>query len=366
MTWTSRWKPKKAQLKKEVGRENNLMPKPRHKIDLKQMLITKYLWLLALAAIIRVILLFLIPPIVDVFYFTTESVSCILTFKNPYNHTFSTVPPSILTKGAESVFAYLPFVSIFSIPFYLLGDVRYGFIFCDMLIGYTIHVINLKNGSKNEPKASLLYLFLPPTMMSTVMGFNINIGVAFLMLSILFLQKGNETKAGVCYGLSLASLQFSFIFIPFFMFYSLKNHLKKFLLYSIIVCGLITFPFFYPDMYRAINDVLILQLARETGPVLTVTPYYLTKTAFYSFLLPYIINISMNAFLYTFFGFTIPLFLKIMILLPIMGFLMINCRKLSETVFNALIFSTLFLFVLPNVFFLEYLVLPFSLLPINW
>lgn len=110
---------------------------------------TRFFWWL-LAASIRLILIYLLSPITDGFYFTTESVSCILSLKNPYNHTFTTIPSNLITKGSESVFAYLPFVPIFSILFYLLGDIRYGFILCDILIGYTIYRINKKMGSQKQ------------------------------------------------------------------------------------------------------------------------------------------------------------------------------------------------------------------------
>jgi len=125
---------------------------------IKDLFKIQFVWWLIIAAGIRLILVFLITPITDAYYVTTESVSCLLSLKNPYNYTFTSVPSELMTKGGETVFAYLPFVTIFSIPFYLLGDIRYGFIVCDLIIGYVIYKINGKTVTKEQSKL-LYYIF---------------------------------------------------------------------------------------------------------------------------------------------------------------------------------------------------------------
>ncbi|MFH0748817.1 MAG: hypothetical protein V1915_02705 [Candidatus Bathyarchaeota archaeon] len=311
----------------------------------------QFTWWLILAISIRFIVLYFFSPITDGFYFTTESVSCILSLKNPYTHTFTTIPANLLTKNSESVFAYLPFVPIFSIPFYLLGEIRYGFILCDIFIGYSIYDILKKNSYKKAKTSCLIYLFLPFTILWTAWaGVNTNIGIAFLMLSILFLTKGDEEKAGVCFGLSLAAIQFSLFLIPFLFFYSFKNSFKKFPLYSIAVCGLITMPFFLSDMQGVIYDILLYNLTRQTLPVFAMASF------------PHMeFNLSINNFLFTFFGFTIPLFLKITILLPVLILLVMNCADFRKMIANSFIFSTIFLFILPNNLLINYFILPIAL-----
>lgn len=310
----------------------------------------RLLWWFILAAGIRLILMFFISPITDAYYFTSEGVSCLLSLKNPYEHTFTTIPLELLTKGGQSVFAYLPFVPIFSIPFYLLGDVRYGFILCDLLIGYAIYRIN-EDGRRKALTASLIYLFFPATVAWAVWtGVNTNIGVALLMLSLIFLQRKDEVKAGVFFGLSLAATQFSLVLVPFLIFYSLKNNLRRFFPYSIAVCGLIVMPFLLSNVRGMIDDALLFNLTRETLPVFAMSSFPHAE-----------FNLSINAFLSAFFGFTLPLLLRIAILLPVLVLLVKGCKDFHRTVSRAFTFSTLFLFVLLNNFLVNYLILTLSL-----
>ncbi len=311
----------------------------------------RFLWWLILAAGLRLILMFLCLPVTDGYYFTSEGVSCLLSLKNPYEHTFTTIPLEFLTKGGQSVFAYLPFVPIFSLPFYLLGDVRYGFILCDLLIGYAINRINFGEGCRKALTSSLIYLFFPATVAWAVWaGANTNIGVAFLMLSLLFLQRKDEVKAGVFFGFSLAAIQFSIVLAPFLIFYSFKNGLRKFFMYSIAVCGLIITPFLLSDMRGMIDDVLLFNLTRQTLPVFVISSF--TQAEF---------NLSINAFLFTFFGFTLSLLLRIAILLPVLVLLTKDCEDFNKTILRAFAFSTLFLFILLSNFLINYLILTLSL-----
>lgn len=301
---------------------------------------------------VRVIPILLISPITDGYYFTTESISCVLSLENPYNHTFSAIPSSLLTKGSESIFAYLPFVTIFSTPFYLIGDIRYGFTLSDILIGFAIYRINLKSHSHKAILLSSIYLFFPFTIGWTVWaGVNTNIGVAFLMLSVMFMQDHRGLEAGTCFGLSLAALQLSWIVMPFLFYYFFKNGLKRFFLYSIAVCGMIMIPFFAAGINDMVYDVLLFHLTRQTAPVFIMNSFPHAE-----------INVSINGFLHTFLGFEIPLYVKAFILLPTIFILLRKSTDFRKTVFNALIFSIIFLFILPNNLLINYLVLPLSLL----
>ena len=313
----------------------------------KSLIETQFLLWLLIAASIRLLLVFSVKPITDAYYVTTESAFCLLSLKNPYNYTFTTVPPELMTIGGESIFAYLPFVAIFSIPFYIFGDIRYGLIFSDLLIGCGIYLINLRNNRRGALVASLIYLFLPLTIgWTTWTGVNTNIGVAFIMLSLVFLQKEDEIKAGIFFGLSLATTQFSLILFPFIFIYSIQKGLKKFAFYSIALEGLIVIPFLLYDVNGFINDILLFNLTRKTNPI-----FYMSSFPYAEF------NLSLNGILSTFFGVTIPLTIRIIMLLPALFLLAKNCTNFNRTIVSSLIFSTLFLFILLNNFLINYLIL---------
>ena len=74
---------------------------------------------LALALVVRVVFVVVVPPSSDVYYYLTEGVQALLRSMNPYNYTFTGIPAALVTPGAEHVFAYLPFTLDYLAPFYI-------------------------------------------------------------------------------------------------------------------------------------------------------------------------------------------------------------------------------------------------------
>ncbi|MDA4118893.1 MAG: hypothetical protein OK455_11200, partial [Thaumarchaeota archaeon] len=91
--------------------------------------------ILAIAVAVRIYVVVAFPPVTDVYYYDTQAAQLILHGVSPYGHSFAGIPPSLATPGAQDVFAYLPFTAIYFVPFYLLGDVRFGAIAADVIIG---------------------------------------------------------------------------------------------------------------------------------------------------------------------------------------------------------------------------------------
>src|SRR6266852_907310 len=77
------------------------------------------LLLVVLAMVPRLALLLILSPASDVFYVDREAARVLIAGNNPYDHTFTTIPPALATSGAAHVFAYLPFTAIYLVPFYL-------------------------------------------------------------------------------------------------------------------------------------------------------------------------------------------------------------------------------------------------------
>jgi uncharacterized membrane protein len=314
---------------------------------------------LILGAALRIVLILLVAPITDGYYFTTESARHLPSLVNPYNHTFTDIPANLLTKGSEQAFAYLPLVAVYSTAFQLLlGDIRYGLTVADLIIAYSIHQINKNNRGQSTRRATLLsavYLLSPLTILWTSWtGVNTCIGVAFLMLSLTFLYEDREKWAGVSFGLSLAALQLSWILVPTLFVHSLhrgRDRARHFILYAVVACAAVMLPFLIPSPRDMISDVLVFHLARDTTPLFKMVTFPNAE-----------INISLNAVLNALHIATLPLYAKILILAPALVLALRRSNTLENTIRGSLVFSTIFLFVLPNNLLINYLLLPIPLL----
>ena len=80
-----------------------------------------------MAVAARLVLILLVPPTTDVYYYDAQAAEALIAGSSPYAHTFTGIPPRLVTPGAANVFAYLPFTALYLVPFRLLGDVRFGF-----------------------------------------------------------------------------------------------------------------------------------------------------------------------------------------------------------------------------------------------
>ena len=94
---------------------------------------------MAIGVLIRVISIPLFANVpynpVDVYYLDNQGAKLILNFQNPCSQ-------GLAAQGIPvNMFAYLPFVPIYYAPFYLLGDIRFGNIFADMLIMFSLYYI---------------------------------------------------------------------------------------------------------------------------------------------------------------------------------------------------------------------------------
>lgn len=330
---------------------------------LRSLISDPFVLTLILGAALRIILMLLVAPITDGYYFTTESASHLLSLVNPYNHTFTDIPANLLTKGSEQAFAYLPLVAVYSSAFQLLlGDIRYGLTVADIIIAISIHHINQNNRGQSPRRATLLsaaYLLSPLTVLWTSWtGVNTCIGVAFLMLSLTFLYENREKWAGATFGLSLAALQLSWILVPTLFVHSLhrdrnggRGRARRFILYTIVACASVMLPFLVSSPRDLINDVLVFHLARDPTPLFKMVAFPNAE-----------INISLNALLNTLHLATLPLFAKILILAPALVLVLRRSNTLENTIRGSLVFSTIFLFVLPNNLLINYLLLPIPLL----
>jgi hypothetical protein len=299
----------------------------------------------AVSIVARALILAFFGPASDVFYYDKQAAQTLLAGANPYTHTFTAIPSALETPGAERVFAYLPFTAIYQIPFYLLGDIRLGFLVANAIIGLSLYML----GGKRSTLASLIFLLNPVTMIfSTIYLDNSLVSIAFLALFLAFDRWGNRFSAGVALGLSLASIQLAWILFPFLAYYLVRRGQTKVLAVSLLVFAAVLLPFAVWSFPDFISDTIFFQFSRPTLGVVTQTGP-----------LGYSLNLSLNGFLQTLANFTLPSFVRVGAIAILLPFLMRRSKTLNDVLLRGGIFTLISIFVLPNNFFWVYTELPF-------
>jgi 4-amino-4-deoxy-L-arabinose transferase-like glycosyltransferase len=217
--------------------------------------------IVAIGVLIRVISIpvFATEPYnpVDVYYVDNQGAKLILDFQNPYSQ-------NLVVHGYALNFAYLPMVPIYYAPFYLLGDIRFGSIFADILIMFSVYFIaKSMNRGAAAFFAPLVYAVLPFSIwLTSVASTNIMIGTSFLAVSTAALLKKKYLVMALFLGLALATNQLVFLSLPLFIFYFWRERKIPYFLGSLIVSAGIILPFFIQDTFGFIYDVILFQFQR--------------------------------------------------------------------------------------------------------
>jgi hypothetical protein len=298
------------------------------------------------ALFLRLLIILTLPPASDVYYYDLQAARAILTGQSPYAYHFFNVPSELMTAGAESVFAYLPIAAMYQVPFYLLGDVRFGFILADLVIGASIYFFR----QKLSLILSLLYLFLPFTiLLSTIFLNNSLISMLFVALSLLLEKRGKGMAAAIFFGVALATTQLSWLIFPLLISYYLRSERWKESITILLVPLTIILPFLLITPSEFIKDTIEFQFSR---PI----PYLMdTGSANYN------LNLSLNGILLTLFHFTLPAYARLISTIAIALSLVIRVNNYKNFILLSSVFMLLATFILPNVFFWAYIEFPFLL-----
>ncbi len=194
---------------------------------------------------------------VDVYYVDNQAAKLILDFQNPYSQ-------NLIAHGyALNMFAYLPMVPIYYAPFYLLGDIRLGSIFADILIMFSLYFIAKSINRGAAFFAPLAYAILPFSIwLTSVASTNIMIGTSFLAVSTAALLRKKHLAAAIFLGLALATNQLVFLALPLFFIYFWRERKILYFLGSLLVTAGIVLPFLLQDTFRFIYDVILFQFQR--------------------------------------------------------------------------------------------------------
>jgi hypothetical protein len=194
---------------------------------------------------------------VDVYDADAQSAQLILNLQNPYVHIY------VFNSYQQDFFAYLPMVPVFYAPFSLLGDVRYGSIFADVLIMVAVYSIaqSLKKGF--AVFAPLLFAILPMSIwLTSVAGTNMMVGTAFFALSLATLLKEKYGIAALCLGLGMASNQIVVVLLPLFGYYFWNKGKTVHIAGALSVAAAIILPFLVANPSKFAYGVFMFQLDR--------------------------------------------------------------------------------------------------------
>jgi 4-amino-4-deoxy-L-arabinose transferase-like glycosyltransferase len=194
---------------------------------------------------------------VDVYYVDNQAVKLILDFQNPYSPTF-------LGHGyVLNTFAYLPMIPMYYAPFYLLGDIRFGNIFADVLIMFSLYYIAKSINHGAAFFAPLTYAILPFSIwLTSIASTNIMVGASFLAVSVAALLRKKHLMSALFLGLALATNQLMFLALPPIIYYFWGERKTKYFFGSILVTTGLILPFFMQNAFRFIYDVIIFQFQR--------------------------------------------------------------------------------------------------------
>jgi hypothetical protein len=325
---------------------------PRPTISRLKALVTRnrlVLSIVALGTAIRSAVMLLVRPLTDVYYYDTEAAKSVVLGLNPYGHYYGNLPAGILTTpGAANVFTYLPFTALFFVPFYLAGDVRLGLIFADAVIGLSLAWASYKR----SVLAPSVYLLFPFTIiLSTVFLNNTVVSILFISLFFALERRGKPLLAASCFGIALASIQFSWFIFPFVAYYYLRDRRWKEPLVIVAVAATIIAPYLLANPSAFIFDTISFQFVRPTVAVVS----YLGPLGYY-------VNLALNAFLLSAFQFSLPLYARVGAVLTLLPVFLYKAKGSRRLAFYSAVYFLLSVFVLSNDFFISYTELPLVLL----
>jgi hypothetical protein len=237
---------------------------------LRKLTLPVFIALLAIGLAARVILL-IQPgaPKIDVFYYDTQAVDALLHWTNPYGHVY-TVPPSLETPGASTVFAYLPGVFAFLFPAGVISDVRLGLVAADLLIAASFFSI----GGRYGRLCSAIFFLLPPTVLfSTWFPSDSLPAIALFSGAIAMETDGKKRISAILWGLSVATGQLIWLVYPLFIFQSVKLGRVRDIIVSVCVAAAVIFPFLLWSPSTFVYDTTLYQFEREAVGLVSQGPF---------------------------------------------------------------------------------------------
>ncbi len=297
--------------------------------------------------VVRLLMVWLLPPLLDVYYYDAQAARAILGGVNPYGLSYIGIPAWLATPDASNVFAYLPGVVLFLAPFGAVWDIRLGLVFADVIVGLGIYSL----GGKRARTASLLFLLLPFTaLFSTSYPNNTLVAMAFVAIAVALWVRGRPRIASAMLGVGLASSQFVWLFYPLFLAWSLRSRRFDQVAIQLAVAAALVFPFALWNWSSFTYDAILFQFTRAPRAIVSAAAFGFN------------VNPTLSGIVYTLFGATVPVLLRAAVTAAGVLYAVLKTRDLPSVLLNGSLLMLVVVFVLPNDLSWWYLELPFMTL----
>lgn len=306
-----------------------------------------FLALVLAAVAARLLMVWLLPPLLDVYYYDSQAVKALLSGLDPYGLSYTGIPSWLATPEATNVFAYLPGVLLFLAPFGALLDVRVGLVAADVLVGFGVYLI----GGGRAKSGTLIFLLLPFTaLFSTSYPNNTLVAMAFFGPSVALWLRGKNGIASILFGAALASSQFLWLLFPLFIGWALGSRRLRGLAVAIAVALALMLPFLLWNASAFTFDTLFFEFTRAPRPILSAAAFGVN------------VNPTLDGIAATLFGVSVPFLFRAAATLAALAYATVRSRDLSTALLNSTWFMVVTAFVLPNDISWWYLELPFQTL----
>jgi len=197
----------------------------------------------------------------DVYLATSQACDFFLHGRNPYAEVFTAVyyspPPGYVWYG------YLPMTWFSELPFYLLGDIRWGLVFFDLTTVGIIYLLARRywNADIGAALATPLLLFMPLTRSTIEYAFTDPIMLVWIALSIFQLTKQRWMGAAATAGLALASKQYAIVYVLILLIFFARQRRWRELAVMLAIPAVIILPYFFWSPGDFISDTVALHLS---------------------------------------------------------------------------------------------------------
>jgi len=230
----------------------SFLEKPKQKL-FKLFYQKRYFVLFSFSLLLRLLMVISSPsPIIDVWDKLMIASQGVLEGKNPYHLTFSQIYPGVVPSG----FGHLPGLFIFFSPAVLIfGDVRFVYVFSDLLFIYLlVRLVKLKK-DKILYDFGLLYLYNPVSLFvleqSWLEPFMLSALFSFFAFTILRKRKLRLFALTIF----LSTKVYNCLIIP--LLFKFKKINKREIILSFLLTLVIALPFFIADPKEFLYDTFL-------------------------------------------------------------------------------------------------------------
>jgi len=253
---------------------------------------------------------------------TEEAIKFLLAGKNPYTENYLETPLVELQKhpgefGLRTpapLFhnAYLPFLFLFSIPFYLISINTIGwydqrFVYLLLFVGLMVLLPRLTHDWSKRLSLLIAFGLNLFSALFLIEGRNDVFVLFWLVLALLLLQRRRIALSSATLALACTSKHSALLFLPFYLLYLAdRERLQKAIPLALkaiwpffLVCGLIIIPFLIWDGPSFIDDTLLYISGRSSssfpiwgynlGRILVAVGLIESRDAYFPFWIPQLI-----------------------------------------------------------------------------